>query len=104
MRQNSLLRTYRRLRYGEPIFVVSGLPRSGTSMAMKMLAAGGIETVTDGERHASSFLSGCGEQGHHTGIGGLIGRQSSPLAQTPMVLNTPRRRVLAHAGSARRFS
>jgi hypothetical protein len=31
----------RRLRYGPPIVVVSGLPRSGTSMAMKMLEAGG---------------------------------------------------------------
>lgn len=34
-------------RYGEPIIVVSGLPRSGTSMAMKMLDAGGIPLVTD---------------------------------------------------------
>ena len=29
-----------------PITIVSGLPRSGTSMMMKMLAAGGA-TVTD---------------------------------------------------------
>ena len=29
------------------ITVVSGLPRSGTSMAMKMLEAGGIEPLTD---------------------------------------------------------
>jgi len=47
-----LRRTYRRLRYGEPVVVVSGLPRSGTSMAMKMLAAGGLELVTDGVRSA----------------------------------------------------
>ncbi len=42
----------RRLRFGEPIIVVSGLPRSGTSMAMKMLDAAGIDTTTDGERTA----------------------------------------------------
>ena len=43
---------YRRLRYGQPIVVVSGLPRSGTSMAMKMLEAGGLGLVTDGLRTA----------------------------------------------------
>jgi len=43
---------YRRLRYGEAIVVVSGLPRSGTSMAMKMLEAGGLEIVSDGRREA----------------------------------------------------
>ncbi len=32
------------------ITVVSGLPRSGTSLAMQMLAAGGIPPVTDHER------------------------------------------------------
>lgn len=30
-----------------PITIVSGLPRSGTSMMMKMLEAGGMEVVTD---------------------------------------------------------
>jgi len=34
----------------DPVFVVSGLPRSGTSLAMQMLHAGGIPAVTDGER------------------------------------------------------
>ena len=34
------------------IVVVSGLPRSGTSMAMRMLAAGGMAIVTDGIRAA----------------------------------------------------
>ncbi len=48
----SLRDTYRRLRYGRPIIVVSGLPRSGTSMAMKMLQAGGLPLLTDGERQA----------------------------------------------------
>ena len=49
----SLLRkTFRRIRYGEPIIVVSGLPRSGTSMTMKMLEAGGLPLVIDGIRTA----------------------------------------------------
>ena len=43
---------YRRLRFGKPIVVVSGLPRSGTSMTMKMLEAGGVPIVTDGKRTA----------------------------------------------------
>ena len=34
-----------------PIVVVSGLPRSGTSMMMKMLQAGGLEAVTDSIRN-----------------------------------------------------
>jgi hypothetical protein len=42
----------RRVRYGRPIVVVSGLPRSGTSMAMKMLEAGGLPVVSDGLRAA----------------------------------------------------
>ncbi|NNE08187.1 MAG: sulfotransferase family protein [Gemmatimonadetes bacterium] len=42
----------RKLKYGEPIVVVSGLPRSGTSMAMKMLEAGGYNTIQDGVRTA----------------------------------------------------
>ena len=36
----------------EPIIVVSGLPRSGTSMMMKMLEAGGIPPLTDEIRAA----------------------------------------------------
>jgi hypothetical protein len=34
------------------IVVVSGLPRSGTSLMMQMLAAGGVEPLTDRERVA----------------------------------------------------
>lgn len=45
-----LEKTLRRMRYGEPIVVVSGLPRTGTSMMMQMLDAGGIEPITDGLR------------------------------------------------------
>ena len=40
----------RRLIRGRPIVVVSGLPRSGTSMAMKMLHAGGVPVLPDGLR------------------------------------------------------
>ena len=36
----------------QPIIVVSGLPRSGTSMMMKMLAEGGLSAVTDSIRAA----------------------------------------------------
>lgn len=42
----------RRLRRGAPIVVVSGLPRSGTSMAMRMLEAGGVPILTDRIRAA----------------------------------------------------
>jgi hypothetical protein len=49
---SKLRRLYRRLRYGEPVVVVSGLPRSGTSMLMKMLEAGGMGLVMDGVRTA----------------------------------------------------
>jgi hypothetical protein len=45
-----LTRLVRRWRFGAPIIVVSGLPRSGTSMMMQMLAAGGLPLVTDGVR------------------------------------------------------
>lgn len=48
----SLVDVWRKLRYGAPIVVVSGLPRSGTSMAMKMLSAGGLGLTSDGERAA----------------------------------------------------
>ena len=47
-----LHRFMRRLRYGRPVVIVSGLPRSGTSMAMKMLSAGGMELVVDNVRTA----------------------------------------------------
>lgn len=38
----------------QPIVVVSGLPRSGTSMMMKMLAEGGLPVVTDELRRPDS--------------------------------------------------
>lgn len=37
---------------GEPVIIVSGLPRSGTSMMMKMLEAGGVPILTDAVRTA----------------------------------------------------
>src|SRR3954449_579427 len=48
----SLKDVIRRLRNQKPIVVVSGLPRSGTSMAMKMLEAGGVPILSDGIRTA----------------------------------------------------
>lgn len=36
----------------QKVVVVSGLPRSGTSMMMKMLAEGGLTIVTDSQREA----------------------------------------------------
>jgi hypothetical protein len=42
----------RRRKYGKPVIVVSGLPRSGTSMMMKMLEAGGVSIMTDAIRQA----------------------------------------------------
>ena len=37
-----------------PVTIVSGLPRSGTSMMMRMLEAGGMTPLTDGERVADT--------------------------------------------------
>ena len=39
-------------KFREPIIIVSGLPRSGTSMIMKMLKVGGITLLTDNVRKA----------------------------------------------------
>jgi hypothetical protein len=44
----------RKLKYGEPITVVSGLPRSGTSMIMSMLAAGNFPIMVDHAREADA--------------------------------------------------
>jgi len=38
----------------DPITIVSGLPRSGTSMMMQMLQAGGMEIITDNQRSADA--------------------------------------------------
>lgn len=65
----------------EPIIVVSGLPRSGTSMMMRMLAAGGLPVLTDGARTAD-------EDNPHgyfelEAVKGLPQGQTSWLAQAP---------------------
>lgn len=52
--QSKLWRRLFGARKPSPIIVVSGLPRSGTSMMMQMLAAGGIEVVTDERRQADT--------------------------------------------------
>jgi hypothetical protein len=49
---DALRRRLSRRNPGEPIVVVSGLPRSGTSMMMAMLEAGGLAILSDGERGA----------------------------------------------------
>jgi hypothetical protein len=49
---NKLFSSKKSLAKKQPIVVVSGLPRSGTSMMMKMLQAGGLELVTDSIRNA----------------------------------------------------
>jgi len=37
----------------KPIFIVSGLPRSGTSMMMMMLSAGGVNLITDEDHYVN---------------------------------------------------
>ena len=49
---NPVTKLLRKRKYGEDIIVVSGLPRSGTSMMMKMLDAAGLPIMTDHERTA----------------------------------------------------
>ncbi|MEK6778014.1 MAG: sulfotransferase domain-containing protein [bacterium] len=44
----------RKIKYGQPVIVVSGLPRSGTSMLMKMLEASGLKVASDGQRTADT--------------------------------------------------
>ena len=45
-------KTNRKSGENKPVIIVSGLPRSGTSMMMKMLAEGGLPIVTDELRRA----------------------------------------------------
>ena len=42
------------MRFGQPLIIVSGLPRSGTSMVMQMLEVGGLEIATDHIRAADN--------------------------------------------------
>ncbi len=43
-------RIFQRWRYGDAVIIVSGLPRSGTSLYMNMLEAGGLPLMTDAVR------------------------------------------------------
>jgi hypothetical protein len=47
---NLIKKIFEKKIYGTEIVVVSGLPRSGTSLVMKMLEAGGIPPLTDNIR------------------------------------------------------
>lgn len=47
-----LFKKKKKVDLGEPIVIISGLPRSGTSMAMKMLVSAGYTPVQDGVRSA----------------------------------------------------
>lgn len=47
-----LTRLFHRPANSAPIIIVSGLPRSGTSLMMQMLNAGGLAPLTDNERSA----------------------------------------------------
>jgi hypothetical protein len=49
---HSLKKTYLRWKLNPALVVVSGLPRSGTSMMMKMLEGGGMPLLVDGIRNA----------------------------------------------------
>jgi len=49
---NPITSFLRKRKYGDEVIVVSGLPRSGTSMMMKMLDAAGLPIMTDYERSA----------------------------------------------------
>ncbi len=49
---NFLTRLFSKNSSQQPVIVVSGLPRSGTSLMMMMMQAAGITPVADGERSA----------------------------------------------------
>jgi hypothetical protein len=73
-----------RLRYGEDVVVVSGLPRSGTSMLMAMLEAGGLPLMTDNRRQPDAdnprgyfemeSVKSLGEQSDRSWVRGARGR------------------------------
>ena len=55
MNANSPMKAlYYKIRYGKPIVLVSGLPRSGTSMLMLMLQEAGLSIVCDYIREADT--------------------------------------------------
>lgn len=50
MMKSILQRISARKKEDETIYIVSGIPRSGTSMMMRILEAGGLKVVTDNQR------------------------------------------------------
>jgi hypothetical protein len=48
----ALFGRFQKERAKQPVFIVSGLPRSGTSLMMMMLEAAGIQPLTDHQRSA----------------------------------------------------
>ncbi len=68
----------------DEIVVVSGLPRSGTSMMMKMLEAGGLVPLTDGQRAADE--DNLGGYYEYEGV--------KKVAQDPSWLDAARGRVV----------
>ena len=83
-------------RYGDPIIVVSGLPRSGTSMAMKMLGAGGVELLTDEVRRPDADnprgyfelegVKSLGNQADKSWLGGARGKAVKVISHLLMEL------------------
>ena len=49
---SKLKKSFMGIRLGEPVVIVSGLPRSGTSLMMRMLRSGGLKTAGDEIRKA----------------------------------------------------
>lgn len=47
-------REFVKTKFRDTIYIVSGLPRSGTSMMMQMLQAGGLEILSDGKRESDN--------------------------------------------------
>ena len=47
-----MLRLFQHKRWHDAVIVVSGLPRSGTSLMMQMLVAGGVDLLIDNKRAA----------------------------------------------------
>ena len=50
--KNAPIQSLRKRKSGKTFVLVSGLPRSGTSLMMQLLEAGGMPLITDGERGA----------------------------------------------------
>jgi hypothetical protein len=58
------------------ITIVSGLPRSGTSLMMQMLEAGGMPILSDGEREADVSRRARVPSASRSGVGRKLGSSS----------------------------